>query len=206
MKLSYNAKIMTIRQQDYRTTGLVLFLVLVVSLCFVVFADLHAGPATEEVKAVQARVDGAPRGIESAFGKYCEKLLVREIRLAKEEVLVAIYSITKWSIRDALIDAVSRGVAVRVKYDVKSAEYKGMSDAISHMKKHGVECVPVEMSDEYANMHHKFTVIDRKQVLTGSYNYTVPASSGLNYENLVLIESAEIAKHFIEEFERIKSK
>jgi len=199
MRDSYNAKIVTIKPWNNRTIRLIWFAASVFSLCLFVITDLCAGQERKEDKSVQLRV-------ESAFGKNCEKLLAGEIKLAKKEVLVAIYSITKWSIRDALVEAAERGAAVKVKYDAGSADYKGMGDAISHMKKRGVECIAVEMKNEDAKMHHKFTVIDRKEVLTGSYNYTVPASSGENYENLVLIESDEIAKKFADEFERIKSK
>jgi len=42
-------------------------------------------------------------------------------------------------------------------------------------------------------------------VLTGSYNYTTAATTA-NYENMVLIESPEIAEQFAREFEKIKSR
>ena len=61
------------------------------------------------------------------------------------------------------------------------------------------------MSGKYAKMHNKFTVIDGKRVLTGSYNYTTSASTW-SYENLVLLDSAEIADAFAAEFKKIISK
>jgi phosphatidylserine/phosphatidylglycerophosphate/cardiolipin synthase-like enzyme len=42
-------------------------------------------------------------------------------------------------------------------------------------------------------------------VLTGSYNFTTTASKE-NYENLVLLDSPEIAAEFIRAFEQIHAK
>ena len=71
--------------------------------------------------------------------------------------------------------------------------------------KHGAECTAIHMKNDMASMHHKFTVIDRRVVITGSYNYTTSASRS-NYENLVLLESPAAAEQFAAEFEKIKRK
>lgn len=182
----------------------IVFLRILFSLTFVFFARFavitHAIAGPEADPGTQ-RVDR----VEVVFGPKCEKMLLSEINQAEKEILVAIYSITRKSIRSALVNAVKRDVKVCVKYDVKSAEWKGMKQAIGYMKKRGVKCVPVKMKHKYAKLHHKFTVIDGKRVLTGSYNYTTSASMW-NYENLVLIESADIAKAFIKEFKKIKNR
>jgi len=143
--------------------------------------------------------------VKTAFGKDCETMLIKETSTAKEEILVAIYSLTRRNINSALVRAVKRGVKVTLKYDLGQSDLDAMKEAVDYLKTHGVECIPVKMSDERATMHHKFMVIDRKRVLTGSYNYTSPAST-INYENLVVIDSAETATAFVKEFERIKDK
>ena len=51
-------------------------------------------------------------------------------------------------------------------------------------------------------MHHKFIVIDRSIVITGSYNFTA-AAEDRNDENLVVLFSPEIAELFLAEFERV---
>jgi len=51
-------------------------------------------------------------------------------------------------------------------------------------------------------MHHKFAVIDGKVLLTGSFNWTASAEH-LNYENLLVFHSKEIADIFEKEFNRI---
>ena len=150
---------------------------------------------------------GSPKSVpvEAAFGADCEKLLLREIALADEEILVAIYSITRRKLTAALVEAAERGVDVSVKYDAgRYKDNKGMKSAIGYMKKRGVKCVPIHSIGQYASMHHKFLVIDRKRTLTGSFNYTVSAVTR-NHENLVLIDSPATAKAYVEEFERVTS-
>ena len=145
---------------------------------------------------------------EAAFGADCEKLLLKEIRKAKKQVQVAIFSFTRQSIRNALVDAAKRDVKVHVKYDAESAEWAGMSRLIGYLKKRGVECTAIKLAKvgkTSPKMHHKFVVIDGKCVLTGSFNFSYTASTK-SYENLVLISDASIAKRFIAEFNIIKSK
>jgi hypothetical protein len=144
--------------------------------------------------------------VKVAFNADCEKLLIQQIDRAEKDVIVAIYNITRRNITGALVRAVQRGVNVRLKYEAKShSDSEKMTDTIDFLEGKGIVCTSIKMADKEGIMHDKFTVIDRKRVLTGSFNYTSSAST-VNYENLVLIESAAVAKRYIEEFEKIKSK
>jgi len=51
-------------------------------------------------------------------------------------------------------------------------------------------------------MHHKVFVIDEKIVALGSYNFSRSAEER-NDENLLIIYDADIAKQFMEEFQRV---
>ena len=53
-------------------------------------------------------------------------------------------------------------------------------------------------------MHHKFFIIDNRWVITGSMN---PTSAGVNYndENILIIDSVDIAKLYIDEFKNLIS-
>lgn len=51
-------------------------------------------------------------------------------------------------------------------------------------------------------MHHKFAIIDKKLLLTGSLNWTTQAIQH-NRENVLVLEDAEYVKLFLEEFEKI---
>ena len=51
-------------------------------------------------------------------------------------------------------------------------------------------------------LHHKFAVIDNRRVITGSFNWS-PSAAHTNYETLLVIHSAQLAKHFTLEIERL---
>lgn len=51
-------------------------------------------------------------------------------------------------------------------------------------------------------LHHKFGMVDRHTVLTGSHNWT-PAANRNNDETLLAIRSPVVAAHFQQEFERL---
>ncbi len=51
-------------------------------------------------------------------------------------------------------------------------------------------------------LHHKFTVIDNKKVITGSFNWS-PAAAHTNDETLLVIHSPTLAAHFTRELNRI---
>ena len=52
------------------------------------------------------------------------------------------------------------------------------------------------------NMHHKVFIVDKKIVVTGSFNPT-KAGDTKNDENIMIIYDEEIAGRFLLEFERV---
>lgn len=144
-------------------------------------------------------------GVRAAFGPDCEPLVIEALKGARKDILVAAYSITRKKIVSELARAVRRQVTVKLKYDARQTEWEGMADAIAYLRKAGIECIGIERAGEYAKMHHKFMVIDGVRVLTGSFNYTTSAATA-NDENIVLIESPEIATEFAREFSALKSR
>ena len=156
--------------------------------------------------AAGEKAAGGAAAVKAAFGEDCEKLLLEALESARREIRVAIYTFTRRNVSRALQEAAERKVKVTVKYDARSMdESPGMTQVIGYLRNHGVDCVPVKMSGDMAKMHHKFAVVDGKRVVTGSWNYTVTGTVS-NYENVVSIESADVAKAFSEEFDRIKDR
>jgi phosphatidylserine/phosphatidylglycerophosphate/cardiolipin synthase-like enzyme len=51
-------------------------------------------------------------------------------------------------------------------------------------------------------MHHKTMIVDGEIVINGSYNFTRSAEEH-NDENLAIIYNREIAKYFMQEFQRV---
>jgi phosphatidylserine/phosphatidylglycerophosphate/cardiolipin synthase-like enzyme len=163
-------------------------------MAVIVFAV--ASPAVD-ARTMSARVD-------TAFTEDCEEMVVTAVGRARDQILLAIYTFSNWQIAEALVAAKDRGVEVVVKADKGQMDFDAAQRVFSLLKQHEIPVEAIEMQQRY-HMHHKFMVIDREVVLTGSYNYTV-AGSTVNYENLVLIVSQSITRRFIEEFETIEGR
>jgi phosphatidylserine/phosphatidylglycerophosphate/cardiolipin synthase-like enzyme len=62
--------------------------------------------------------------------------------------------------------------------------------------------IDVRIDGNDGQMHHKVIIIDEKIVVTGSYNFSRSAEER-NDENVVIIYNPQIAKFFLEEFQRV---
>jgi phosphatidylserine/phosphatidylglycerophosphate/cardiolipin synthase-like enzyme len=108
---------------------------------------------------------------------------------------VAMYHLDLWSVRDALIYAHRRGVEVRL---ITDSAYKDEME-IQALLEAGVSVIEDRRP---SLMHHKFIVIDRVEVWTGSMNLTVNGAYR-NDNNLFRIRSKEIAENYTREFEEM---
>jgi phosphatidylserine/phosphatidylglycerophosphate/cardiolipin synthase-like enzyme len=114
---------------------------------------------------------------------------------AQFSIDMAMYHLDLWSVRDALIYAHRRGVEVRV---VTDSAYKDELE-IKSLQEAGI----VVVEDHRPSlMHHKFVVIDRSEVWTGSMNMTVNGAYR-NDNNLFRIKSKEVVENFVREFEEM---
>jgi phosphatidylserine/phosphatidylglycerophosphate/cardiolipin synthase-like enzyme len=141
----------------------------------------------------------------------CSTHILREIDQAKKELLVAVYAFTSDDLANALVQAKKRGVTVQVvidrEFDASNEKSKGKFfdlQKISLRRLSGEK--PKNQAKESGLMHQKFAVVDRKTVLTGSYNWTHSADS-LNDENLLLFRDAgplaeDYRKAFLRMWER----
>ena len=51
-------------------------------------------------------------------------------------------------------------------------------------------------------MHHKFAILDKKILISGSFNWTMTAANG-NHENLIVTNDADLLEAFSGEFEKL---
>jgi len=121
--------------------------------------------------------------------------LAEAIDQARLSVDVAMDSLNLWSIRDALLDAHRRGVAVRVVVESDALD----SDEVQDLLEGGIEVVDDRRE---GLMHNKFAIIDRREIWSGSMNLTVSAAYR-NDNNLIRIQSAEMAENYLVEFEEM---
>lgn len=128
----------------------------------------------------------------------CREKIVDCINNSKKNIIFAIYFLTDKEIAKALIEANKRGVKIEGIVDKQCStgmNKKFMSDLKKNFK------ITV-IKKNYGIMHHKFAIIDRKIIITGSYNWTFSANNK-NYENLVIIKNEDLALEYFKEYKRI---
>ena len=126
----------------------------------------------------------------------CTKAIVAELQAARSEILVMAYSFTHDPIVDAMIAAFKRKVKVQVILD-KDNEVATYSDLVRIMN----FGVPTLIDANHAIAHNKVIIIDRKVVITGSFNFTAQAEAN-NAENLLIIKhQPPVVNRYIRNFE-----
>jgi phosphatidylserine/phosphatidylglycerophosphate/cardiolipin synthase-like enzyme len=130
-------------------------------------------------------------------GNDCVERLVSLLGSARRSLDICVFTITDDRLSRACLDAYSRSVRVRVITDDYKAEDLG-SD-VCDLAEAGV---PVVVDHSQAHMHHKFVIVDRSIVVTGSYNWTRSAARE-NHENLVICDQPRLVRRFVDEFEKL---
>lgn len=127
----------------------------------------------------------------------CAREIISRIDDAKSSVYIAMYFFTSRPIAQVLVKAKDRGVDVKVCLDKEQPSYEYSKSEYLHNKR-----INMRLIGGSGIMHHKFCVIDEHMVITGSYNWTARADLE-NDESLVVINSREIAKKFLKEFNQL---
>lgn len=136
-----------------------------------------------------------------AFFTDIRSILLREIGLAQQSILVAVAWFTDRQLFDALLARQRAGVVVSLclTQDEQRINFQLGGLPFSELETAGGRVWVVADS----LMHHKFCVLDGRDVLTGSYNWTNKAARS-NQENVVLTTGdPELAQHFSREFRRL---
>lgn len=123
--------------------------------------------------------------------------VLRRIEEAKTSIRFMAFSYTSDPIADAMIGRLGAGIAVQGV--IESQNSAGTGSEFSKLQEAGVS---VFKDGNCYIMHHKVIIIDDHIVITGSYNFTASAEKS-NDENLIIIDNADIAKQYIEEFDRV---
>jgi phosphatidylserine/phosphatidylglycerophosphate/cardiolipin synthase-like enzyme len=142
-----------------------------------------AGHALVALRAYFRRVPTVAAHFSPKGG--CTEAVVAEIGAARSEVLVMAYSFSCPDIAAALIAARKRRIRVVVLLD-RSNETETYSE-LGDLGHHGVE---VWIDACHAIAHNKVIVIDRRTVITGSFNFTRQAEHS-NAENLLILRNLD---------------
>jgi phosphatidylserine/phosphatidylglycerophosphate/cardiolipin synthase-like enzyme len=166
---------------------------MMISLLLVFILGCSNSQATDiNLNNTPAQVYFSPKG-------GCTDALVKEIGKAKSEILVQAYSFTSKEIAKALVDAHKRGVHVETILDKsnKSQKYSA-ADFTFNMG------IPTFIDAEHAIAHNKIMVLDKETMITGSFNFT-KAAEEKNAENLLILKSKELAKQYINNWNKHKA-
>ncbi len=114
---------------------------------------------------------------------------------ARLSVDVAVYSLSLWSIRDALIDALHRGVQVRVVMESDNRDRDVPQELIN-------AGITVLGDRREGLMHDKFVIIDRTEVWVGSMNFTT-GGAYFDNNNMLRIRSQKLVENYQTEFDEM---
>ena len=155
----------------------------------------------EEINKVllPKKTGDASGGSRSYFspGNDCENAIIQSIKSAKKSIKICVFTISDNDITDAIITAHKRGVSVKVITDNDKLNDRG-----SDIRKIADAGIVVKIDQKDSHMHHKFCVIDKKVLLTGSYNWTRSAAER-NQENLLVTEEDKMVRSYLHEFENL---
>ena len=123
------------------------------------------------------------------------------ISKARKTLKICVFTITNNEICKAILDAkYQNGAEVFIITDDECAKARG-SD-VEYLSRKG--CKVRTDSEERFHMHNKFMLIDRKMLITGSFNWTVQAGKS-NQENLLVVDHPYYLKSYEDEFDRLWS-
>ncbi|MFN8674165.1 MAG: phospholipase D-like domain-containing protein [Candidatus Sericytochromatia bacterium] len=124
--------------------------------------------------------------------------IVEELKKAKKSIKFMAFSFTDKDIEQVMIDKNNNNVKVQGIFD--GCQLSSQYSTFNSLKNAKVE---VYKDGNQALMHEKNIVIDDEIVITGSFNFSANADKN-NNENCMFIKSPEIAKSFLEEFDKLK--
>ena len=162
-----------------------------------------AANATLPAASPEPRRAAPDARVESYFtpGDDVERVIAARIDRARRTVHVAAYLFTNRRIAGALSRAAKRGVPVDLVADASQYQAGGLP-RLRELDRAGVR---IWLREGLAAFHHKVVIVDAATpaatVVTGSFNFT-QAAQERNAENIVVIESREVAGRFLAEFER----
>ena len=165
------------------------------------WADMWSGkfnaksPSTVDQQALT--IAGTPIQILFSPEDKAISHIIPYVQAAKSSIQFLAFTFTQDQLGQAMIDRKKAGVDVRGVF-----ESTGSDTDYSEMVPLYCAKAPVRQDGNPAFMHHKVIIIDGHIVVTGSLNFTDNADQQ-NSENVLIIDNADIAKLYVQEFQRV---
>lgn len=166
----------------------------------------------------QITVQFSPTSRKLPWEQSVNGLISRSLSRANQSIHLALFVFSDQQLSNTLESKHRQRVEIRALIDAGFA-YRDYSEALDML---GVELANHRCRYEANNrpwqqpittvgvpqlpkgdlLHHKFGVIDRHIIVTGSQNWSEAANTG-NDENLLVIDNSTVAAHFQQEFDRL---
>lgn len=163
--------------------------------------DGQFGPKSPSQLAEQTtNVEGTPIWIVfTPEDGALEQAIIPLVNAAQFEVRFLAFSFTDYPLANAMIQRFQNGASVAGVYenvgsDTDAAEFDTLFCA----------GVSVRRDGNPGFMHDKVIIVDQRYVITGSLNFSTNAEDS-NDENVIILDNAEIARLYLQEFDRIWS-
>jgi phosphatidylserine/phosphatidylglycerophosphate/cardiolipin synthase-like enzyme len=149
-------------------------------------------------QAIELTLNDTPAHVYFSPSGGATDAVVKEILKAKSEILVQAYSFTSKEIAKALVDAHKRGVHTEIVLDKSNRSKRYSAADFTHNMG-----IPTYIDAQHAIAHSKIMIIDKETVITGSFNFT-KAAEEKNAENLLILKNKELAKKYIDNWNKHK--
>ncbi|MDG6267238.1 DnaJ domain-containing protein [Glaesserella parasuis] len=138
---------------------------------------------------------------EALFSNIADRIST-ELSQAESSIYIAVAWLTNRDLFNILVDKAKSGVTVQLLLSNDEINQNSSLD-FSHLKI-GNSVAYLVGDGKSDLMHNKFCVIDRRVVITGSYNWSYKAEKN-NHENIVITtDDFELADQFIAQFKQIR--
>lgn len=156
------------------------------------------GSAYQPFSTPHPEVEMGQSTIETYFSPDDKVLsqIISEIWAAENSIEFMIFAFSSQKILDTILVKMDKGVKVRGIFDNRYRNSDWGKKVFEALKAKGAE---VKYDDMPNLVHHKVMIIDRKTVITGSYNFSQNAEKE-NDENILIIHNPRVAQKYNREF------
>lgn len=130
-------------------------------------------------------------------GNACENAIITAIRKAKSNIKICVFTISENEISEALIQAHKKGINIKIITDNDKINDRG-----SDIRWLLDEGLTIRIDEAASHMHHKFCIVDKAILLTGSYNWTKSAADR-NQENILITYDPKSVRSYLREFDKL---
>jgi len=144
----------------------------------------------------QVLPDGTRAKVYFSLRDNPEEAIIEELEKAEDSIYFALFTFTSGKIAQVLIHKFAQNL------EIKGIFERGQDSLFSQYHYLQKLRMSIRWDRNFHFMHHKFFIIDKKVIITGSFNPTWHANYQ-NRENLLVIYSSFLAGQYEEEFQRL---